>query len=145
MGKPGGGNLPGERTPARTIYPARERGARQARHAGRAQAGTQGAAAAGGASPQEQPRPQERMGMQTFWASGGHPATQPMGAPGRGTPRGGGGVRRGRRRDVSFSRFPSITCPKLVFSEKNRSFSAQNSLKSAKIELKRSVVDACTN
>lgn len=46
--------------------------------------------------------------MQTFWASGGHPATQPMGAPGRGTPRGGGGVRRGRRRDVIFSRLPAF-------------------------------------
>ena len=46
--------------------------------------------------------------MQTFGASGGHPATQPMGAPGRGTPRGGGGVRRGRRRDVSFSRLPAF-------------------------------------
>lgn len=46
--------------------------------------------------------------MHTAWASGGHPATQPMGAPGRGTPRGGGGVRRGRRRDVIFSRLPAF-------------------------------------
>lgn len=129
MGKPGGGNLPGERNPARTIYPARERGARQARHAGRAQAGTQGAAAAGGASPQEQPRPQERTGMHTALARRRHPAPQPMGAPGRGTPRGGGGVRRGRRRDVRFSRLLVLSCPKLDFSEKNEVFSGKNPLK----------------
>lgn len=63
----------------RTIYPARERGASQARHAGRAQAGTQGAAAAGGASTQEPTRTQERMGMHTALARRRHPAPQPMG------------------------------------------------------------------
>ena len=86
--------------------------------------------------------------MQTFLARRRHPAPQPMGAPGRGAPRGGGGVRRGRRRDVCFGRFPAslyFIRSNLDFSGKSPCFSVQKSLKSAKISIKRSVVDACSD